>query len=415
MRKTGFIIGVILVLVVITVGIVRLLRSTQPAFNDSDLRPTRVQLAMRSNGFPLLLEAGKLLAVTELEESALAGLGAGPSWDDAQAQDFLKANEASLISMHRAWSCPHLQVDAITNFDAEFPYLREWRKLASLALVEARLSFHGGNETEAFDRAMGVVRFGHRVEESGGGTLHYLVGSAIKSQEVECLRRFGDDTQLPADKLLSVARQLKGFEVNQDGLREALRMEYATKADMFDGFPSNFLTNSSGLPIAAPPFIYSAARSKGGLAAQIRLTIAAMTNCYAIGMKAIPTAKTNVSPIWLLLRGNAVGTILNEMSLSSREKILARKCRENVSLRATRAALALRVFQMTNGRNAQSVEELLPDFLETVLLDDFDGKPLRYSPKLKVIYSVGDDLTDDGGVQSTNRLKSADLVFPFNF
>jgi hypothetical protein len=415
MRKTAIILGIVLVLAVTTVGVFRLLRSTQQTFNDTDLRPTRAQLAIGSNGFPLLLEAGKLLAVTELEESALSELRTGSSWDEGQARDFLKANEASLTTMRRAWLCPHLQVDAITNFDAEFPYLREWRKLTCLTLIEARSSFHGGNETEAFDMAMEVVRFGHRIEESGGGILHYLVGSAIKSQGLESLRRFADDTRLPADKLQSVTRQLKDFEANQDGLREALKVEYATQADMFDGFPSNVVTNSSGLPIAAPPFVYSATRSKAELAAQIRLTIAAMTNCYAIGMKAIPTAKTNVSPIWLLLRGNAVGTILNEMSLSSREKILARKCRENASLRATRTVLALRAFQMTNGRNPQSLEELLPDFLEAIPLDDYDGKPLRYSPSLKVVHSVGDNLTDDGGVQSTNRLKSADLVFPFNF
>ena len=317
--------------------------------------------------------------------------------------------------MRRAWLCPHLQVDAITNFDAEFPYLREWRKLTHLALIEARSSFHGGNETEAFDMAMEVVRFGDRIEESGGGMLHYLVGAAIKSQGLESLRRFADDTRLPADKLGSLTRQIKEFEANQDGLREALKVEYATQAAMFDGLPGNFITNSSGRPVAAPRFIYSATRSKAELATQIRLTITAMTNCYAIGMKSIPTAKTNVSPIRLLLRGNAVGTILNEMSLSSREKILARKCRENVSLRATRAVLALRTFRMANGRNAQSEEELIPDFLEAIPLDDFDGKPLRYSPSLKVVYSVGDNLTDDGGGQSTNRLKSADLVFPFNF
>jgi len=415
MRKTAIILGFVLVLAVTAVGVLPLLRSTQPAFNDIDLRPTRAQLAIGSNGFPLLLEAGKLLTVTERDESALSELRTGSSWDEGQARDFLKANEASLATMRKAWLCPHLQVDAITNFDAEFPYLREWRKLTHLALIEAHSSFHSGNETEAFDMAMEVVRFGHRIEESGGGMLHYLVGSAVKSQGLESLRRFADDTRLPADKLGSITRQIKDFEANQGGLREALKVEYATQAAMFDGLPGNFITNSSGRPVAAPRFIYSAMRSKAELATQIRLTITAMTNCYAVGMKAIPTAKTNISKIWLLLRGNAVGTILNEMSLSSREKILARKCRENASLRATRTVLALRAFQMTNGRNPQSLEQLLPDFLEAIALDDFDGKPLRYSPILKVVYSVGDNLTDDGGVQSTNRLKSADLVFPFNF
>jgi hypothetical protein len=102
MRKTAIILGTVLVLAATTVGVFRLLRSRQLAFNDTDLRPTRTQLAIGSSGFPLLLEAGKLLAVSELEESALSELRTGSSWDEGQARDFLKANEASLTTMRRA-------------------------------------------------------------------------------------------------------------------------------------------------------------------------------------------------------------------------------------------------------------------------------------------------------------------------
>lgn len=415
MRKAVIVVTVILTLLIATAVLIRSSRAPRLVFNDIDLRPVRAEIPVSLNGFSLLLEAGKSLAVSEQEEVALAALGNGSSWDEVEAKRFVNANEVSLTSLRKAWSCPHLQVNASTNFAEEFPYLREWRQLVYLALIETRASFHGGNEHQAFDRAMEVVRFGHRVEESDGGTLHYLLGSAIKSQALECLRQFADQTRLPADSLLSVTRQLGGFETSQDGLREALKVDYATQADMFDGFPSKVITNSGGQPLGPPRFVYSTTKSKAELAEQIRHTIAAMTNCYAIGMKEIPKARTNVSTFWLLLRGNAVGTILNEMSLSSREKILARKCRENVSVRATQAVLALRAFQMATGRNPQSLDELLPDFLDAIPLDDFDGKPIRYSPNLKVVYSVGDNLTDDGGVQSTNRSKTGDLVFPFSF
>ena len=415
MRKAVIVVAVILSLLIATAVLIRSSRAPQLVFNDADLRPVRAEISAQSNGFSLLLEAGNSLVVSKNEEVALSGLGNGSSWDEVEAERILSANEGSLTALHKAWSCKHLQVDAGTNYVERFPYLREWRWLAYLALTEARVSFHSGNERQAFDRAMEVVRFGHRVEECKGGTLHYLVGSAIKSQGLQCIRQFAGDTGLPAGTLVSVAKQLAGFEASQDGLREALKVEYATQADMFDGLTANFITNSSGQAIPAPRFVYSATKSKSALAAQIRLTMTAMTNCYATGLKAIPTARTNVSTFWLLLRGNAVGTILNEMSLSSREKILTHKCRENVSSRATRVVLALRAFQMTNRRNPQSLEELLPDFLEAIPLDDFDSKPLRYSPNSKVVYSVGDNLTDEGGVQSTNRLNAADLVFGFNF
>ncbi len=208
-RKAVIIIAVILILVIALVAVVRSSRVPRLAFTDADLRPKRAQVTSQSNGFPLLLEAGKLLTVSEQDQIAFSSLGTGSSWDVAEARAFINSNNASLTAMRKAWSCPQLQVDAITNFAEEFPYLQEWRQLTYLALIEARISFHDGNEAEAFERAMNVVRFGHRVEESGGGTLHYLVGSAIKSQGLDCLRRFVGDTRLPADSLLSVSRQLR--------------------------------------------------------------------------------------------------------------------------------------------------------------------------------------------------------------
>lgn len=415
MRKTGIIVGGILIVAIVLVTVVKLSRSKQAAFNNTDLRPTRAQGAIGSNGFPLLLQAGKLLAVSELEESSLSDLATGRSWDEAQAMALLRTNQTALAALHRAWSCPSLQVDAITNFNEEFPYLDEWRKFSQLALVEARISFHAGNEAEAFGQAMDVVRFGHRVEGSGGGVLHYLVGCAIKTQGLECLRSFADNARLPPEKLLATARKLKGFEASQDDLREVLKVAYATQADMLDGFPGSVDTNSAGPSIPPPSFLYSATRSKRELTVRIRLTMAAMTNCYAIGIKMIPTEKTNVSMFWRLMHGNVIGTIMNELDLDSPVRLLTRKCKETVSLRATRTVLALRAFQLTNGRNAQSLEELPPDFLEAVPMDDFDGKQLRYSSSRKVVYSVGENLNDDGGVQSTNRSKAGDLIYRFSF
>ncbi len=72
----------------------------------------------------------------------------------------------------------------------------------------------------------------------------------------------------------------------------------------------------------------------------------------------------------------------------------------NISiLRAAQAALAVQRYRLKNGKLPDSLSNLVPEFLEAVPLDPFDGKELRYK-KLDsgfVIYSVGEDLIDDGG------------------
>jgi hypothetical protein len=76
----------------------------------------------------------------------------------------------------------------------------------------------------------------------------------------------------------------------------------------------------------------------------------------------------------------------------------AAKCTENVELAATRALLALKAYKMEKGRLPERLDPLAPEYLDALPLDDFDGMPLRYSPAKRLVYSVGKDLKDDGGM-----------------
>lgn len=80
-----------------------------------------------------------------------------------------------------------------------------------------------------------------------------------------------------------------------------------------------------------------------------------------------------------------------------------------------RTALALERYRLTHGQYPATLDALVPDILPQVPLDPFDGKPLRYinDGKRVAVYSVGQNLQDDGGseeeVGSPHRPK--DIVF----
>ena len=68
-------------------------------------------------------------------------------------------------------------------------------------------------------------------------------------------------------------------------------------------------------------------------------------------------------------------------------------------LRTAQAAIAVQRCRLKNGKLPDSLTDLVPEFLESIPLDPFDGKELRYK-KLDsgyVVYSIDEDLTDDGG------------------
>ncbi|MCE7974100.1 MAG: hypothetical protein DYG92_07205 [Leptolyngbya sp. PLA1] len=82
-------------------------------------------------------------------------------------------------------------------------------------------------------------------------------------------------------------------------------------------------------------------------------------------------------------------------AFGSRDMIEARRA-------AVLVRLALELHKRETGRWPASLDELVPRYLPSVPSDPFDGKPLRYSPGVggmsPVVYSVGVDGVDDGGV-----------------
>ena len=100
-----------------------------------------------------------------------------------------------------------------------------------------------------------------------------------------------------------------------------------------------------------------------------------------------------------------------EVSKSSRGLLIVRALIPSLSLSAvlharitaqlecTRVALAAERLRLKTGRLPGSIDELVPEYLDAVPLDPFDGKPLRLATTDEgiVIYSVGDDSVDDGG------------------
>jgi hypothetical protein len=81
-----------------------------------------------------------------------------------------------------------------------------------------------------------------------------------------------------------------------------------------------------------------------------------------------------------------------------------------------RAALALTAFKAKTGSYPDTLDALVPDFLPRVPSDPFSGRPLRLRRDGNglVIYSVGRDLKDDGGVRQEVPGGGGDIVFRLN-
>ncbi len=75
--------------------------------------------------------------------------------------------------------------------------------------------------------------------------------------------------------------------------------------------------------------------------------------------------------------------------------------------------LALRCYKAETGRTPAKLDELVPKYLPTIPSDPFGGRPLVYRKQgaTWLLYSIGPDLVDNGGVPGPRGLQKGDIVY----
>ena len=89
-------------------------------------------------------------------------------------------------------------------------------------------------------------------------------------------------------------------------------------------------------------------------------------------------------------------------------RIITLETRAIARLRIAGVALAIQRYRLAAGALPEKLADIVPAYLDAVPKDPFDGNDLRYK-KLDpgfVVYSIGEDLSDDGGRERLPRSKS---------
>ena len=91
-------------------------------------------------------------------------------------------------------------------------------------------------------------------------------------------------------------------------------------------------------------------------------------------------------------------------------------------LAGAKLAVACHRFERERGRFPETLAELVPEYLDALPRDPYDGAPFRYSTEKGQVWAVGKNLTDEGGstrvpgadkeyVASRHRRRAEDFVF----
>ena len=98
-----------------------------------------------------------------------------------------------------------------------------------------------------------------------------------------------------------------------------------------------------------------------------------------------------------VLSGNAIGKVLFDISVTKLERFDAKRCGIASRISLAQVTIASKAWWDRHGSLPHRLDDLVPNYLDAVPRDGYDGEPLRYSRDKRRAWSIGEDLVDSGG------------------
>lgn len=417
--------------------------------DDSDLRLEKVIVADSVNAYFDLIKLKDVIYYPDDKKQIIADMVAGKTWDAQLAQELISKNTEAFKYFADASMKPEYQdpasadpVDISPN--SILPPLNSFRNTANLSAVRAISLSNQGRHKEAMDEAFRSVNVGQKILDSQGSLIGYLVGSSMKSTGLRATQKILETSKIKTSELKKYSQELDKYYKNEEGLVNAFKAERYSRIwsleilhkgilnrqpfsndpiekgstdvswimqELMD--PSPNFTNLEGR--YEPSYYFQLNKSKL-LEADLTRSQIDDANRTCADLKGFNVKKLDLtSPAEIIKTENAIGIILRDAVAGSIDTVFSRKCQEDVLVGATQITFALKAFKNDTKKYPATLEELVPKYLDVVPTDPFDGKLLKYSAEKKIIYSVGEDKQDDGGVMTDETKKTPDIVYQIGF
>ena len=335
----------------------------------------------------------------------------GGPWDAALARQVLDRNREALALFKKAMARPHCRFPKVGLMD-DMPGLYLCLTLSRILSVRSKQEQVDGSPESAFETAINQVRFGDRLARAKGPPFVYLHGLAVGQTGYGRIQRLAAEATVPAVTLRDYADRLAALAPAPETLADAFRVEYEGLAEYLDGLRSGKYDPEEVGPFDVVPFLPYALhvnRTKHLMADAARTGVKAAGQPYCDALSEIQAWRkglsTTGSASWLPreFRPNALGLTFFDCISAKYGFDIQTRCHLAVSHAVTQAMLGLKAYKTRHGRLPQTLDDLVPEYLKAVPVDAFDGKPIRYDPAKRILYSVGKDGADDGGLSKEEQ------------
>jgi len=327
--------------------------------------------------------------------------------------DAVQANAEALRLLHEAAGRPasRYPLDFSKGFNHSLPHLAGVLYSARLLQLETLLAADEGDANRAleavaaaFAAADSVRREPLPISQLVRITCHDTIFDAVKYM----LNRisFSEEQLVRLAGLIQAAEDSGAFTRALAGERVMALAAFEHPEQILAGIPEVQSLGPVGADAAA-----GLVRMTGMAAADRRRYLAYMDEMITASQQ----------PLWLALSHmEAVGRRmqserswvprLTDMMLPALSRMGDAFARDAAGLAVAEASVAIERYRLANGNAPpEQLENLVPGFLPAAPVDPFDGKPLRYrrDGTAYVVYSIGDDMKDDGGEEPAHKRESS--------
>lgn len=408
--------------------------------DDSDLRLPKVVVADNENAYFDLIKIDKsVLYWNEEKRQVVYDMLAGKTWDAQLAQELISKNTEAFKYLTDASLKPKYQ-NPVSADPAKIspsdilPPLQIWRSVAFASALKSLLLSKQGKDKEAIIEAMRLIDIGQKMQNSQSTLIEYLVASSIKNTGLQAIQKILITSKLKINDLGKHTKDLTQYYKNEEGLTQALKAEYYTLFSSLDLIAVGLIGgNKEALDLAnkvvgtggpdlisltqklTSNFYFEPNKTKLLYANFFRSQIADINkSCW--DMNGYNVEKLDLSSFEEVKKvENAIGIILHDVTAESMDTVQNKRCQEDALVGTTQTMLAIKAFKNDTKKYPATLDELVPKYLDVVPTDPFDGKQLKYSAEKKIIYSIGVDKQDNGGVMSDETKKVPDIVYQIGF
>jgi hypothetical protein len=316
----------------------------------------------------------------------------------------VKQNEKALSMVDKGYNKPDFQIPMHYDLGAEdrVPDFLKLRSLANLLVVAGNYERNRGDYSQAAMRYLQTLYLGQGIAKNG--TLIFgMIGIVCERKALPALNELLKEKTITKQTCSFILQEVSRIYSNRIAFRELLDCELLMVENTLDLLRDGKMEAIQDMKMYQDATVREKSRER--YEKWYKYCVNALMYDYA---GTIETLEKQV----ITNDETPENFFIPNISKAYKQFVFTSARYQGVMTLA-----ALKIYEKDNNGYPASLEKLTPTYLETSPRDPFTNKEMTYTLKGNgfVLYSVGNDLRDDGSVPATDNInQSGDIVFNSN-